>query len=120
MYHCQKVAALVHASFQDGLLVEEATWKSVVLIFKRVGYYRDICLVEVVWKLVVVIINRCFTASIAFHDVLRGLRSVRGTGTTSLEAKLLQQLTSMREDALYSIFLDLHKVFDALDRYRVL
>ena len=37
-------------------------------------------------------------------------------GTSSLEAKMLQQLTSMKEEVLYKVFLDLKKVYDALGR----
>ena len=44
----------------------------------------------------------------------------RGTGTATLEAKLLQQLAALMEEVLYVIFLDLKKVYDALDRYRCL
>ena len=36
------------------------------------------------------------------------------------EAKLLQQLAALREEVLYMIFLDLHKVYDALERSRCL
>ena len=42
------------------------------------------------------------------------------TGTATLEAKLLQQLASLREEVLYVIFLDLHKAYDALERSRCL
>ena len=41
-------------------------------------------------------------------------------GTASLEAKLLQQITSTREAVLYKIFLELQKDYDALDRNRCL
>ena len=63
------------------------------------------------------ILNYCFTASIAFHDVLHSLWAVRGTGTNPLEAKLLQQLYYMSEEVLEEIFLDLNKTYDTLDRY---
>ena len=39
-------------------------------------------------------------------------RAGRGTGTATLEAKLLQQLAAMREEVLYVIFLDLTKAYD--------
>ena len=64
---------------------------------------------EVVWKAVVVILNRRFAASITYHDSLHGFRAVRGTGTATLEVKLLQQVTAMKEAVLHTIFLDLHK-----------
>ena len=41
-------------------------------------------------------------------------------GNSTLKAKLLQQLLALREEFLYVIFLDMHKVYDALDRSRFL
>ena len=95
-------------------------WQAVVLINKRKKDYRGIGLVEVMWKVVAEILNRRLTASITFHNFLHGFRAGRGTGTTTLEAKLLQQLADLRDEALYMIFLDLHKAYDALDRSRCL
>ena len=111
---------LVQTEFRDGNLTEETTWQAVVLIPKGEGYYWGIGLVEVMWKVVAVILNRRFTSSIIFQDVLHGFRAGRGTGTATLEAKLLQQLAAMREEVLYVIFLDLIKAYDALDRSRCL
>ena len=54
------------------------------------------------------------------HDFLRGFRAGRGTDTTTLEAKMLQQLAALREELLYVIFLELHKAYAALDRSRCL
>ena len=100
--------------------MEEATWQAVVLITKGKKDYRGIGLVEVMWKVVAVILNRRFTASITYHDFLHGFRAGRGTGTATLEANLLQQLAALREEVLYVIFLDLHKAYNALDRSRCL
>ena len=36
-------------------------------------------------------------------------------GNSALKSKLIQQLTAMRETVFYEIFLDLQKVYDALD-----
>ena len=118
--HWGRVVELVQTAFWDGDLAEEATWQAVILIPKGKGDYRGIGLVEVMWKVVAVILNRRLTSSITFHDVLDGFRAGRGTRTTTLEAKLLQQLAAMREEVLYVIFLDLTKAYDALDRSRCL
>ena len=75
---------------------------------------------EVMWKVVAAILNRQITASIAYHDFLHRFRVGRGTGTTTVEAKVLQQLEALREEVLYLIFLDLHKAYDTLDRSRCL
>ena len=58
--------------------------------------YRGIGLMEAMWKVVVAILNRHFTVSITYHDFLHVFRVVRGTGTATLEAKLLQQLAALR------------------------
>ena len=83
-------------------------------------YQRGIGIVEVMWKLVVEILNRRLTNSITYHDFLYGFRAGCGTGTANLEAKLLQQLVALREEVLYVIFLDLHKAYGTLDRSRYL
>ena len=96
--------------------MDEAMCQGVVMIPKERWDYCCIGLVKVVWKVVAVILNRRFAASVAFHDVLHGFQVGCGTGTASLGAKLLQQLTAMSEEVLYAIFMDLHKAYDALDR----
>ena len=111
---------LVQTAFRDVELAEEATWQAVVLIPKGKKDYRGIGLVEVMWKVVAAILNYCFTASITYHDFLHGFRAGRLTGTSTLKAKLLQQLAALREEVLYVIFLDLTKAYDALDRSRYL
>ena len=92
--------ALVRVSFGEGRLAEEATWQAVVLIPKGKGDYHGIGLVVVVWKVVTEILNRRLTASITYHDYLHGFQAGRGTGTATLEAKLLQQLAATREEVL--------------------
>ena len=87
-----------------------------VLIPKRGGGYCRIELMGVVWKTVVVIINRCLREATTLHGVINGLRAGHGIGTASIKAKLLQQFTSMREKVLYGIFLDLNEAYDALER----
>ena len=67
-----------------------------------------------------VILSCRFAASITYHDSFHGFRSVCGTGTASLEVKLPQKIMSRREEVLYIIFMDLHNVYDALERSRCL
>ena len=66
------------------------------------------------------ILNRRFKSSVTYHDALHGFRAGHGTGTVTLEAKLLQQLAAMKEKVPYVIFLYLNKAYDALDRSRCL
>ena len=115
-----KVVEITQTAFREGNLAEEATWQTVVLISKGKGEFRGIGLVEVTWKVVAVILHRRLTSGIKLHDAMHGFREGRGTGTATLEAKLLQQLAAMREEVLYVIFLDLTKAYYALDRSRSL
>ena len=85
-----QVVELVQTAFREGDLAEESTWQAVVLIPKGKKDYWGIGLVEVMWKVVVVVLNSRFTSSITYHDVLHGFWEVRGTGTTTLDAKLIQ------------------------------
>ena len=63
---------------------------SVMLIPKRgVKYIHMIGLVEVLWKATTGIINWQLTVVITYHDILHGLRMVRGKRTAILKAKLL-------------------------------
>ena len=62
------------------------------------------------------ILNLRLTASITFHKFLHRFRAGRVIGTATLEAKMIQQLAAFRREVMYVIFLDLHKVYDALDR----
>ena len=52
--------------------------------------------------------------------MLHRFRAGRGTETAALEAKLLQQLTAMREAVLFDVFLDLQKAYDTMDWDRCL
>ena len=72
------------------------------------------------WKAISGITNHRISTSIQLHNALHGFRAGRGTGTTTLEANMVQKLITMRETILHSILLDLRKAYDALDRYRCL
>ena len=71
--------------------------------------FREIGLVEVLWKETSGIINRRILSSIQFHDALHGFHAGRGTGTATLESKLLQNIIAMRETVLHAIFPNLRK-----------
>ena len=50
------------------------------------------------------------------HDALNGFRDRRGTGTDTLEVKLVQQLAGIAHKLLIQVFLDVRKAYDSLDR----
>ena len=95
---------LIQAAFSKGHLMEECTCKTIVLIQKGNGEYQGIGIVEVLWKTVTGIPNFRLMAVIQFYETLHGLRMGRGTGTTNLESKLLQQMMDTREEFLYETF----------------
>ena len=71
--------------------------------------FWGIVLLEVLWKSISSITNCRLLYSIQFHDALHRFHAGRGTGTATLEAKLLQQLITMRDTFVDAIFLDLRK-----------
>ena len=76
-------------------------WQTMVLIPKRNGESRGIEFVGVLWKALLGVTIRQIGVEVQFHDVLHGLRAGQEMGTASLESKLLQQLTEIKEDVLY-------------------
>ena len=50
-----------------------------------------------------------------FRDVLDGFQSNCGTGKASIVANIFQQLAGMRNEAMYNIFIYLHKSYNATD-----
>ena len=115
-----KVVAILQVAFQYGTLAEEFTCQIVILIPKCKGDFLGIGLIEVLWKAITSLLNHRITAAIFFHDMLRVFWAGQGTGTPTLEANLLQQITSMREAVLFKVLLDLRKAYDALDQERAL
>ena len=79
-------------------------------------YLQGIGLVEILLKAITGIINRQLLSSISFNDFMHSFCVVRGVGNSTLEENLLQQITAMRETVFHSIFLNLRKSYNALDR----
>ena len=73
-------------------------------------------MVEVLWNLIKIIIERLLVAAIEFHDILYGLWENRGMGTNKLEANIIHQIVGMRQYVMYKIFVDLHKASNDLYR----
>ena len=96
----EKLVEMVQTAFQEGEMADEATWQTAVLIQKGRKEYKGIGIVEVMWKVVAAIVHLRLTTAITYHNCLHGFRAGRGTGTATLEAKLLQQLAAMREEVL--------------------
>ena len=61
------------------------------------------------------ILNRHLPSEIQYHDTLHGFCAGKGMGTAYPEAKLIQQTTTIKDEVLYEIYIDLHKAYNALD-----
>ena len=66
--------------------------------------------------MVAIILDHCLGTAIKFYGVLHIFWDNHWTGEASINAKLIQRLVVMRKDALYKIFLDLQKVYNATDK----
>ena len=64
------------------------------------GDFRGIGLLEVIWKLIERVLNERLS-KIELHDYLHGFRAKLGCGTTIMEAKFVQQLTSRQQRPLH-------------------
>ena len=112
----ENVVSVIQAYFRGVELTVLCEWYTVVVIPKGKGTnFRGIGLVEVLWKSISGIINFRILSSIQFHDAVHGFHAGRGTGTTTLKTKLIQNLIVMRETVLHSILLELRKAYNTLN-----
>ena len=108
------VVNLVQSIWAEGHVPQQMLWMTVVLIPKGGGNYRGIRFLEPLWKVVEVLMDKRLQA-IEFHDCLHGFLVGRGTVTATIEAKLAQQLAYLEQEAMFGIFIDLCKAYDAMD-----
>jgi hypothetical protein len=54
-------------------------------------------------------------SAIQCHNSLHGSINKKGTGRATIEVNLAQQLAFLDQKPWHQIFLDLHKVYDAMD-----
>jgi hypothetical protein len=112
-----ELVSLIQDVFDGKAIPQEFLYEILCLIPKEdQGKYRGIALLEVVYKLVLMIIHLRLQTVIDFHPFLHGFQQQCSTGTCILEAKLQMQLASYLCQPLYQIFLDLTEAYDTLDR----
>ncbi len=90
-YKCRFFVKSIQTTWERVSMPEQMTWEIIVLLPKGGGDYCGIGLLEPFWKVVEKILVRRL-ALIEFHDCLHGGLPKRGTGTASIEAKLVRQL----------------------------
>ena len=90
----------------------------VILILKGNSRdYRSIGLLKPIWKLIEWMLDK-WMSRIEVHDYLHGFWAKHGCGTGTVEAKLIQQLTFIKQSPLYGISINLRKAYDATHRER--
>ena len=96
----EQVVEIPQPEIRYGRVLTECAWQTVVLIPKENGEFRGIGHVEVLWKALSGVINRQIGAAVKFHNVLHEFWTGQGMVTISLEVKLIQKLTEIREEFL--------------------
>jgi hypothetical protein len=106
---------LVQAVWNHGSIPCQLLWIIVVLIPKGDRDYCRIGLLEPIWKVLARIMDHRLNA-IKLHGCLHSNHANRGTGTAVMEAKLVQQLLYLELMPFFSVFLDLKKAFNSMNR----
>ena len=91
-----------------------------VLIPKGNTCTRSIGLLETLWKVVDAIIDTRLRSSIHFYYVLHRFRAGRGVETATMELKLFQELSRIKQDPFFLVFINLRKSYNTLDRGRLI
>ena len=106
--------------WDTGSIPTELGWNVLLFIPKGNADTQGIGLLEVVWKVGEAVINTRIKSVVKLHNVLRGVFTGRGTGTTIMELKLFQEFSSVDQDPLFLLLLDIRKEYNNLDRQRLL
>jgi Reverse transcriptase (RNA-dependent DNA polymerase) len=102
----RRVVKLVQMVFTDQPIAQSFGAGMLVLIQKGVqDQYQCIALLEVIYKLVLAIINQRMSQEIQYHQAVHGFRQGYGTGTAIMEAKLRMQLVKRTTNSLCFTFL---------------
>jgi hypothetical protein len=115
----QSCVSLLQVVWTIGSVPTQMSWMLVVLLPKGGGDYCCIGLLNPIWKVVEKVMVFWFT-SLKLHNCLHHELPQWGTGTAIMEAKLQQQHAWAEQEPLYQIYLDVKKVYDALDQGRCL
>ena len=90
-------------------------WKILILTLNGNTENQGIGLLDVLWKVIESIIDTCINKALTLHEIIHEFQSGRGTGTSSVDINLTQELESVDQDPLLLVFLDLRKVHEKLD-----
>lgn len=107
--------------FTQTQLPHQLTLNSLVLIPKsNSNELRSIGLTDSMWKLCGKIISKRIGDAIEWHPSVHGFRTKHGTGTATLEVKLLSTLAETKGDTVFQVYLDPKNAFDTVSRSRLM
>ena len=95
-------------------------WTVLVPIINGTTNTRGIGLLENLWKVVEALIDTRLSASLYMHNILHGFRARIGTGTAIMELNLTQEISSIDQDHLLLVLLDLRKAYGTVDQEHLL
>ena len=76
---------IIQLAFSEVTFLEDLTWATLILLLKGKGGYRGIRLVEVMWKVFVVVVNIWLKRDVDLHETFHRFQERRITGTATLE-----------------------------------
>ena len=82
-----------------------------MLLPKRNRDLLGICLIKVIWKTVLGVVNCWIRAAVTLHNTFHRLWDRQGTGNTIVKTNMIQNLIVMREEILYNVLIDLWKAY---------
>ena len=97
----QLVVRLIQWDFRYETLLKELKEETMIFLPKRKREYQGIGIVEVAWKVCAAVVNCWIKRSVETHYVLHGFSTGQGTGTATLEAKLIQKLAGIAHKPLF-------------------
>ena len=114
--HWKCLLDLVQHMWRTGETHRELVWTIMILIPKETTDTRGIGLLETLWKVVEALIENRLCSSLQMHDVLHGFRDGRRTGTAIMELKIAQEISSIDQDPLLLLLLDLRKAYGTVNQ----
>ena len=115
-YRWRLLVQLFQTTFKNEAVEEDVAWAKMIFLPKVRGEYREIGLVEVFWKVCVIVVNCRLKSSVTLYNAVHGFMTGRGTGTATLEEKLVQKLAGLAHELLFQVLLNGQKAYDSLDR----
>ena len=91
---------------------QELVCTVLVIIPKGTTNTRGFGLIDTLCKVVEALIYTCLHAILQMHVILHGFRYRRGTGAAIMELDITQELSSIYQEPLFLVLLDLRKAYD--------